>query len=287
MTFQEGCGIVGGRSTSSGLAGSGSSGGRYHAFSAKAADTHYFAADDEKGVAAAWFREHSNNEELIREAADSPYGREAFDHWTTGYFMGGQQYRGWDGMSREDQMLTQIYDSYLDRSVMHEAVEIRRLATPELLGLGRAQPSIEDIRRLAGQIVTSGGDMSCAAAGEGLTISWSKNPRAVGKHIEYNFRIPKGTKGAGMWIGDRRINPSWSDQQREFMMNRDTAWKVGKVRYDSRRECYVVDMDWVGLQKHDYGRSGKPHDLPATESRSRSTRSTGGTRRRRSLPDFD
>ena len=255
---------MGGRSTSSGLASSSGAAaestpersGKYHQFTAKAADTHEFGRDDERGVAAQWFRDHSNNYDLIAEIYRDDEARNAFYDWSTGHFMHGQQYRGWTGMGLEDRAMTRIYDRYLDRSVVNEAVEIRRLATPELLGLGRAQPSIEDIQRLAGQIVTSGGDMSCAAAGEGLTISWSKNPRAVGKHIEYNFRIPKGTKGAGMWIGDSRIC-SWGDRQREFMMNRDTAWKIGKVRYDSRRECYVVDMDWVGLQKHDYGSSGR------------------------------
>lgn len=259
---------MGGRSTSSGLssgtarASSASaertSSERYHQFTDKPSGTHEFpggyagGSDTQK-----WFSEHSNNDSLLDEISRDRDAKHAFGEWAAGKFMHGQQYQGWDNMLPYHQDLTRQYDKYIDRSVMHEALSVRRLATPELLGLGKGKPTAAQLKALEGCIVKSGGDMSCAAAGAGLTISWDENPGRVGKYIEYKFNIPKGTKGAGMWIGDRRANPSWAAQQREFMMNRDSRWKVGKATYDSARGCYVVEMDWDGLSPHDYGRSGR------------------------------
>ena len=70
--------------------------------------------------------------------------------------------------------------------------------------------------------------MSFGAASQGLTIGDSS------KKVEYKLRIPPGSKGAGMWIGDKRIN-GWGAEQREFMSNRDSVFKVGKTTYDKRR----------------------------------------------------
>ena len=204
-----------------------------------------------------WMREHTNAEALIAEAATDRAARESFDDWTTGHFMHGQQYKGWDNMTTRDQLMTQTYDDYLDRATVSAPVTIMRLATPELLGLGRDLPTAEQLAALKGATVTSRGHMSCAAAKEGLTISFSTRPYTVGKFIEYKFNIPGGTKGAGMWIGDSRINPTWGARQREFMMNRDTEWRVGDAKYDSHRGCYVVEMEWVGRHEHDYGTTGR------------------------------
>ena len=198
-----------------------------------------------------WFKEHSNYSELLdaRSAAD----RDADREWMSGHFMNGQQYRGFSRMSRYDQDRTRSYDRMLDKATLDAPVQVVRLATPELLFGGGAtgKPTAAQLRALEGRTVISKGNMSCSAANRGLTIDWSDNPGRVGKYIEYKFHIPGGTKGAGMFIGDTRFG-SWGPRQLEFMMNRDTAWRVGKARYDSGRGCYVVDMEWAGRTAHDY-----------------------------------
>jgi len=197
-----------------------------------------------------FFKKNSNYSELVDEMDEDE--REAFHQWCSGIMMGGDQYNGFDNMSDHKQMLTRTYDKYLDRATLDESIELRRLATPELvLGAGHRTATLEELKAMKGRIVTSKGNMSTAAASEGLGIGSSRS-----KPVEYAFKIPAGSTGAGMWIGDHRIN-GWEAKQREFMMNRDTSFRVGKTTYDKKRGKYIVEMEYVGLGEHDYGSSGK------------------------------
>lgn len=197
-----------------------------------------------------FFREHSNVDELIRSMSSEEV--DAFkDMWAPGWFMDGQQYRGWDSMSSREQMATRIFDKYLDQATLDRDIVVTRRATAELvMGAGKKFATLEELKAMRGSLVTSKGSMSTGAAKEGLTIGSSS------KNIEYKIHIAAGTKGAGMWIGDSRIN-GWGPEQREFMTNRDSVYAVGRTSYDRKRDVYVVNMYYVGREKHDYGRAGK------------------------------
>ena len=116
-------------------------------------------------------------------------------------------------MSGLEQQLTRVYDKYLDQSVINAGVEVRRLGSAELLlGSGRSLArSIEELKALEGRDIFAKGSMSFGAAAEGLYIGGDSR-----KNVEYKLRIPGGSKGAGMWIGDSRIN-GWGPEQREFL----------------------------------------------------------------------
>lgn len=198
---------------------------------------------------AAFFKEHSNVDELIRDMNSDDIW--AFRHmWTPGRFMDGQQYRGFDSMSPEEQRATRIFDKYLDRATLDRDIVVTRRATAELvMGAGKKTATLEELRAMRGSLVTSKGSMSTGAAKEGLTIGGSKS-------VEYKIHIAAGTKGAGMWVGDSRIN-GWGPEQREYMTNRDSVYAVGRTTYDKSRHVYIVNMYYVGREPHDYGKAGK------------------------------
>lgn len=197
-----------------------------------------------------FFKSSSNYDELISEmSADE---RSDFKSWCGGHFMFGQQYMDFDLMDDYEQDMTRTYDKYLDRSVLTQSVELRRLATPELvLGKGKKTCTLEELQAMEGSVVTSKGSMSTAAAAEGLGIgSKSRKP------VEYKIKIAGGSKGAGMWIGDGRIN-HWEGRQREFMTNRDSMYRVGKTTYDKKRGKFITEIEFIGVGEHDYGKKGK------------------------------
>lgn len=197
-----------------------------------------------------WFSKHSNYDELISRMNERE--RSAFnDYWAPGHFMYGQQYGGWDSMDEDDKKLTRIYDKYLDKATLNHGVIVTRMTDAQLvMGAGRKTATLEELRAMEGKVVPSKGNMSFGAAQHGLRIGdYSKN-------VEYRLAIPGGTKGAGMWIGDKRIN-FWGREQREFMTNRDILVKVGKTTYDTNRGVYVVNLKYVGREEHDYGKNGK------------------------------
>lgn len=195
-----------------------------------------------------FFTKNSNFDELV--SGMSRDERDAFRDWCRGRFMSGQQYQGWDKMSERDKEYTRIYDKILDQATLDKDIVVTRRATAELaLGKGHTRGTLEELQAARGSLVTSKGSMSTGAAKEGLTIGSSKN-------VEYKIHIAAGTKGAGMWIGDSRIN-GWGPEQREFMTNRDSVFAVGRTRYDKKRDVYVVNMYYVGREKHDYGKAGK------------------------------
>ena len=196
-----------------------------------------------------FFDENSNYNELIMSMNRDDH--DAFEEWMSGLFMNGQQYRGFDNMNEWEQQYTRSFDKILDKATLKQGIEVRRLASAELLlGKGNRTGNQKDLDAMKGRIVTSTGNMSTAAAATGLSIGDRS------KNVEYVYKIPGGTKGAGMWIGDNRIG-GWGAKQREFMMNRDTAWSVGKTTFNKSRGVYEVEMNWVGLMEHDYGKKGR------------------------------
>ena len=220
----------------------------YDKFEDRASGTHTYAGDGSKQEQ--WFAEHSNFDELI--AGMSPDERSAFRDWTRGYFMDGTQYRGWDGMDKTSQDITRRMDEILDRATLDKGIIVTRRTSAELLlGKGKARvSSLDELTALRGTTVSSAGAMSTGAAREGLTIGDSS------KNVELRIHIAGGTTGAGMWVGDHRIN-GWGSEQREFVMNRDAVFAVGASRYDAKRGVYVSNIYYMGRKPHDYGKKGK------------------------------
>ena len=228
----------------------GSVGSGYTRFSSEAETGlwagHYFAGDGKE--VNDFFRENTNNYDLIQAVFDADKeNRRAFDDWAVGHFMDGQQYDGFSNMSAGDQARTRIYDKWLDQSVINKGFVTRRLASAELL-LGKGNKTITEsqLASLVGNTDFAKGNMSTSAASTGLDIGWGEKP------IEYVFSFPKGSKGAGMWIGDYRINDEWGNRQREFMTNRDSAFKVTGYKWNPKRNIYEVEMKWTGKLDHDY-----------------------------------
>ena len=233
---------MGGRNASSGIGG-------YKTFSDTARSSHEYNGDGQEQVD--FFMSNSNVDELI--SGMSYDDRDAFHSWASGYFMDGAQYGGWDSMTNTEKQRTQRYDDVLDRSVLTQGVVLTRRSDAQLvLGAGKRTATLGELQSAKGSIITSKGSMSFGAASQGLTIGDSS------KRVEYRLKIPGGerSKGSGMWIGDSRIN-GWGPAQREFMTNRDTSYRVGNTRHDKRRDIYVVDIEFLGVSAHDYGRSGR------------------------------
>lgn len=192
-----------------------------------------------------WFDNYSNYDELIRSMSEDD--RFAFKRiWAPGQFMG--VHDGWDALSDKFKGYQRIFDKYLDRSELRRGVVLSRTSDAQLLlGKGHKLPTLSELQSMEGKVITSKSPMSFAAAKRGLTIGDNS------KKVEYKLSIPSGTKGAGMWIGDSRIN-GWGPRQREFMANRDVAIKVGKTTYNPSTGIYTVELKYVGRLKHDYGK---------------------------------
>ena len=201
-----------------------------------------------------FFDKNSNYNELIESMNSTE--REAFDDiWVPGYFMGGQQYDGFENMSKDAQNATRTFDKFLDQSVIKSPLVVSRLATSELvLGKGRTTATLEELQAKEGTIVISAGNMSTGAGKQGLSIgsTLSTHGGYRAKNVEYKIHIPGGAKGAGMYIGDNRINSGFGNDQREFMMNRDIGLRVGKTTYDATRDVFVTHMHYTGRLEHNY-----------------------------------
>lgn len=221
----------------------------YHVFRDTAIrDEWHFRGDGKEAVD--FFRSNSNYDELIRSMNGKD--RTAFqDIWVPGHFMYGQMYNGFDSLDSSEKDAVRSYDKIIDQSVIREAFVVRRQATAEfLLGKGNKTPrSLEQLQALQGKTVTSTANMSTAAAGRGLAIG---SPSS--KSIEYVMKFPANTRGAGMWIGDTRIN-RFGVQQREFMTNRDIKFRIGQTTYNPSTRKYEVELIYEGRNEHDYGRS--------------------------------
>lgn len=110
-----------------------------------------------------FFSENSNRDSLISQMSDEE--KTIFGYWGMGLFMQGQQYRGFDNMTKEDQKYTRVYDKYLDQATLKEGVVLSRTSTSELvLGAGNKTPSLKALKNMEGRTVLSKGSMSFAAA---------------------------------------------------------------------------------------------------------------------------
>ena len=221
--------------------------GKSHKFKGKSTTSHEYSS---AGLAdmLEFFQKNSNYDELL--AGLDSRGRDYMDVWTRGHFMHGQQYQGWDNMSAEDRRYTKFYDDLIEKSTINQGITVSRLATTELLFGERKYSVTEDeLKAVMGNPVTSRGHMSSGAAEVGLTIG-SYKP------IEYKFITKGATKGVAMYIGDYRAT-RWGSDQREVMIQRDTVWKPTGYKYDKDRDVWVVNMEYVGKERHDYGKSKK------------------------------
>lgn len=204
-----------------------------------------------------FMRKYSNFDDLVSEMEhydlnpdENPartYDYADFIDWAEGHFMRGQQYRGFKRMSEEDQRMTRTYDYYLDRATLDKGIVVTRRATPELLGIDTyGAPPLEKLNKMRGKVVYSPANMSTGLAKNGLAIGHGSE-----KTVEYRIHIPAGSKGAGMWIGDERIN-GWGGRQREFMTNRDSLYSIGSSDYDEKRGIAIVNLYYIGRTKHKY-----------------------------------
>lgn len=199
-----------------------------------------------------FFKKYSNYDELISNMTRDE--REAFREWARGDFMDGVMFKDWDDMHGTyldidtAHEYTKVFDKILDKATLNHGVIVSRDSTAELIfGKGHKTASLEELKAAEGTIIKSKSAMSTGAAATGLSIGDSS------KQILYRISIPAGAKGAGMWIADSRIH-GWGRDQREFMTNRDSVFKVGKTVYDKRLKKYIVQLKWVGHSKHDYGK---------------------------------
>lgn len=191
-----------------------------------------------------FFNRKSNFEEIVKSL--SPSEVHDFYSWAIGNFMGSNKAE-YGNLNSYEQRMIKTYDKVLDKSVLHEGIVVRRLASFSLVNNGsRSIPSDSILKSMEGNLVNIRMPLSSSAAAEGLTIG------ASGKNVEYVLHIPAGSKGAGMWIGDYRINSEWGPKQREFMINRDTIFRQGKTTYNSKRGVYEVELHYVGRTKHKY-----------------------------------
>lgn len=191
-----------------------------------------------------FFKKASNFEGIVKTLSDKEIAD--FYNWAIGDFMGSNKAQYADLSSREQRML-RTYDKVLDKSVLYEGVVVRRLASFSLVNNGsRSIPDSATLAKMEGNLVNVSMPLSTSAAAEGLRIGSS------GKNVEYVIHIPGGSKGAGMWIGDYRINGEWGPKQREFMVNRDTVFRQGKTTYNSKRNVYEVELFYIGRTKHKY-----------------------------------
>ena len=198
----------------------------------------------------AWFREHTNADELIRNMQRNE--KEAFQLWTKGRMMS-QQYRRWDQLNDEAKHIIAVIDRYIDKSTLDAGLTVVRSSTAEFLfGQGKERGTLNEFQAQKGRVIDCPVNFSCGAAAQGLKIGTG----AIDNTVEYKIRIPAGSKGAGMWITDRSIN-AWGVRQREFLMSRDVRYRVGNTTYDSDRRVYVVELEYLGKLTHDYGNSSK------------------------------
>ena len=194
-----------------------------------------------------FFNANSNNTELI-DSMSADEMRAFKDLWSKGKFMQGQQYGDFSDMKPRFQNATRVFDKYLDQTTIDQNIEVVRLSDAQLIfGAGNRTGTIDDFLAMEGQQVICNANMSFSAASEGLRIT----PFGQAPTVEYVLRIPEGSDGAGMYIGDDRIN-IWGDKQREFMTNRNIWMTVGHTEYDEARGVYRVEINYGGLMEHDY-----------------------------------
>lgn len=182
-----------------------------------------------------FFRDNTDYEDWINgfTVAD----RHALRSWASGYFMDGSHYdKPLEKLySHDKEVLQRIYDQ-IDKVTIKQPFVTYRKAGYELLG--KTNLSLQEIKAMEGEEVGTLGGMSTSAATHGLDIGRTKP-------VEYEFHFPGGSKGAGAYIGDRRINPDWGAGQREFMTRGEIKFRVGKATEQSDGTI-KVEMHYVG-----------------------------------------
>lgn len=197
-----------------------------------------------------FFKKYSNAFDLIDGMSDTD--KEAFLAWARGEFMRGEGYRDFDDLPRYYQNLLKHYDKVLDKATLSHGITVTRDTTAEILfGKGKLTGTLDEFKAMEGKNIFSKGSMSTGVAKTGLGIGSSS-----GKQVRLRIQIPGGSKGAGMWIGDKRIH-GWGTKQLEFMTNRDSWFRVGKTVFDKASGMYIVNIKWIGHDKHDLGKKRK------------------------------
>lgn len=214
-------------------------------FTDKATDSHGYRHFIEDPDIVRYFSDQSNINELIPKLTHNE--KNDFGSWESGLFMGKSTYT-WNDLSASRQGMLRTYDKYIDQSVFSENIAVRTLGGYSTLTGSRDVPSASEWNNIVNQPIKLRMPVSAAAASEGLTIGHS------GKNAEYVWHVPKGTKGVAMPIVDSRINPGWASIQREVMMGRDVYWKPVSRVYNKSRGVWEIHMQYVGKDKHDYGK---------------------------------
>lgn len=193
-----------------------------------------------------FFEKNSNYKELIDQMSDQEK-KDFKNIWSRGKMMHGEQYGEFSDMTPRYQQATRNFDRILDQATINESIEVARMSDAQLLfGAGTKTGTLDDFTAMKGQQITCGANMSFSAASEGLAINWKEPPT-----VEYHLKIPEGSTGSGMYIGDKEIN-IWGDRQREFMTNRNIWMTVGDTEYDEERKLYKVEILYGGQLPHEY-----------------------------------
>lgn len=200
----------------------------------------YVGEDD----ATPFFMENTNMNELIESMGEDALS--AFESWVGGEWMSRDNWAPFNQRSSYIQEDTRLIDNVLDSATLSKSVTVNRMGSARFLGLGARVEDPSQLDSLVGKSIKSSGYMSTGAAAQGLVVE-------RGHNVEYRIHIPGGSKGAGMYIGDKRVNPHWGSRQREFIVNRDSVFKIKGYKRDSSRGVYMVDIEYTGRDRHDYG----------------------------------
>ena len=162
--------------------------------------------------------------------------------------MDSDQWRDWNNIPLYKQRIIRDIARKLDESRLDRGMIIARAGSGELLGIGPMARNLGQLQAMKGKELPVNGMMAWGAAKEGLRIpgGWQD------KNIEFKLKIPAGTRGSGMWIGDKRVHTYWGNRQREYITNRDIIVRVGDSRYDRRRGKYIVELEYVGRRSHPF-----------------------------------
>ena len=214
--------------------------GDYHEFKDVAINGGWEYSGDGRDVIE-FFKKYSNHYDIINNLTYQE--QRAFQKWTAGHLMDSRQWQEWSRISPDLQRTIMDIARKLDAARIDRGIVVVRGGSAQLLGLSHRVSDISQLQALKGEIKTSSGLMSWGAAKEGLLIG------DTSKNVEYRLRIPEGTKGSGMWIGDSKIH-GWGAAQREYITNRDISVRVGDSHYDRRRGKFIVELEYVGKKKH-------------------------------------
>lgn len=110
-----------------------------------------------------FFNDNSNYQELIDNMTDKEI--EAFKKWTIGHFMNGQQFLGFQNMSKDDQRYTRIYDRIIDKATIDQNIVVSRSAGFSLINDGKHNElSLSELKDKIGNNIELLGHQSTGAA---------------------------------------------------------------------------------------------------------------------------